>query len=380
MTRSASLMARLCQALLLVALVLFVFSEAQAEQSFDALVSKAERPRPQGTDALPRFATVNGALNAGYSSIAIASGEYYEKVTVNRDHVALIGVGEQKPRIYFDAYAGESGAYHRDEWGTPGSATMTINAVGVRLHNIRVDNSFDFLANDALAKDHPQKRRHSQAVALLLDVDSDLTHISASEFHGFQDTVFADGGRTLFEHSLITGNVDYIFGDGLAVFADCEIRTMPRGREYREGELQGYITAPSTNIDQPYGLVFINARLTRDEQVHDGSISLGRPWHPTTTFADGRYADPDAIGSALFVDSELGAHILAEGWSSMRGTARDGTKSRVFTPAESRFFESQNRGPGAQKHAERKQLSESQRVALKKFVAELKAHILAVGR
>lgn len=358
------------------AIALLGVSALPAAAGYDALVTQAAE-RPQGTGGLPRFATINGALNAGFSHIAIAPGDYYEKVIIGRDGVSLTGLGPVKPRLFFDAYAGESAAYHRDAWGTPGSATLTVNAKEVRVHNLRIENRFDFLANDALPGAHPDKRRHSQAVALLLDVDSDLTYITDSEVYGFQDTVFADGGRTLFERSVISGNVDYIFGDGVAVFIDCEIRTRPRGREFRPGEVQGYITAPSTDKDQPYGLIFINAKLTRDAGVPDASISLGRPWHPTKVFADGRYADPDAIGSTVLIDSELGAHILPQGWSSMRGTSRDGTKSSVFTPEQSRFFESGSRGPGAQKHPGRKVLPDTERGKLLDFVARLKSRLAA---
>jgi len=53
-------------------------------------------------------------------------------------------------------------------------------------------------------------------------------------------------------------------------------------------------------------------------------------------------------------------HIKAQGWSSMAGTARDGSKSRIFTPEESRFFEYQSRGPGAVINPQRPQLTEVQ--------------------
>lgn len=361
----------------LLACVLLGVCESSGAVGYDALVSRAADERPQGTEALPRFATINGALNAGFTNIAIASGDYYEKVTVSRDGVSLTGLGSVKPRLFFDAYAGESAAYHRNGWGTAGSATLTIHAAKVRLHNLRIENRFDFLTNDALPELHPDRHRHSQAVALLLDKGSGLTYVTDSEIHGFQDTLFADGGRALFERTVISGNVDYIFGGGLAVFSECEIRTRPRGREFGPGEVRGYVTAPSTDKKQPYGLIFINARFTRDAGVPDASISLGRPWHPTTVFSDGRYADPNALGSVVLIDSELGAHILPQGWSSMRGTSRDGTKSLIFTPEQSRFYESGSRGPGAQKHPGRKTLQDAERRKLLNFVAGLKSLIAA---
>src|SRR5690606_23503702 len=81
-----------------------------------------------------------------------------------------------------------------------------------------------------------------------------------------------------------------------------------------------------------------------------------------TTFPDGRYADPDAIGKAVFIRTYMDAHISAQGWSSMGGTARDGTKRQIFTPEESRFFEYQSTGPGAAVNAKRPQLTDEQAV------------------
>lgn len=228
----------------LLACVLLGVCESSGAVGYDALVSRAADERPQGTEALPRFATINGALNAGFTNIAIASGDYYEKVTVSRDGVSLTGLGSVKPRLFFDAYAGESAAYHRNGWGTAGSATLTIHAAKVRLHNLRIENRFDFLTNDALPELHPDRHRHSQAVALLLDKGSGLTYVTDSEIHGFQDTLFADGGRALFERTVISGNVDYIFGGGLAVLVNAKSAPDPADESSDRERFGGMLPRP----------------------------------------------------------------------------------------------------------------------------------------
>jgi pectinesterase len=370
------------QFVLVVVLMLTGAGLARAEPAFDALVTVApptkESSVPAGYRDLPRYPTVSAALaaapKAGRYRVALLAGDYYEKVTIERDQVSLIGLssGNAKPRIYFYAYAAMAGQYHRDDWGTPGSATVTVNARNTVLSNLHIENTFDFLSNDALPKAHPDRVRHSQAVALLLDVDSDLTYINDSRIDGYQDTVFADGGRSYFYQSTVSGNVDFIFGDGLAVFDQCEIRSRTRGKPFASGDIQGHITAPSTNIAQPFGLVFLRSRLTRETGVPDHSTSLGRPWHPTTTFADGRYADPQAIGSAIYVDTWMDAHITADGWASMNGTARDGSKSRVFTPAESRFFEWASSGPGVSDSPQRQPLLDADYRQLRQAIDKLR--------
>ena len=52
---------------------------------------------------------------------------------------------------------------------------------------------------------------------------------------GNQDTLYVASGRQFFENCYIEGNVDFIFGNGKAVFSNCEIRSTPHS--------VGYITA-----------------------------------------------------------------------------------------------------------------------------------------
>ncbi|RZA02953.1 MAG: pectin esterase, partial [Moraxellaceae bacterium] len=106
-------------------------------------------------------------------------------------------------------------------------------------------------------------------------------------------------------------------------------------------------------------LTFIGCRLTRDASVPDKSVALGRPWHPTTTFSDGRYADPNAIGKAVFINTWMDAHITLDGWHYMNGTAKAGDK-QMFLPEDSRFFEYKSKGPGAFFSSKRRQLSAEQ--------------------
>lgn len=110
--QTPSCLVRLCRALVLLAVALLCVSAAHAA-AYDALVSKQPVAEGGTLAHLPRFATVSGALNAGYSDIAITSGDYYEKLVIARDGVSLSGVTaahEKKPRIYFDAYAGRPAA------------------------------------------------------------------------------------------------------------------------------------------------------------------------------------------------------------------------------------------------------------------------------
>lgn len=302
-------------------------------------------------------ATIQDALDAaerdqpdGWVLVDVGPGEYHEKVTLKRAKTRLHGAGTARTFLRFDAVAETAGHYHRDKWGTAGSATLTIDADQVVVEGLTIENTFDFLANDALPDGDPRKIGNSQALAMLVDKHSDRVLVQDSALLGYQDTLFADGRRVLVRRSLIAGNVDFIFGGGQVLVMDSTVRTRPRAAAFKAGEAQSIIAAPSTPSSQPMGIVIYRSRLTREPGVPDGAVALARPWHPTRNFPDGRYADPDAVGQASFIDCHMDAHILPEHWTSMPGTARDGSKTHVFTPQQdARFFESGSRGPGARK-------------------------------
>lgn len=283
--------------------------------------------------------------SATHVTIEMAAGHYHERIVLSRGNIDIVGAGKNKTYVQYNLNAEQGKAYHRDGWGTPGSATFTINASEVNVSDLTIENTFDFLSNDSKDKTDPSKVRASQGVALLLDEHSDKVALYRVGLYGYQDTLFANGKRAFIYQSDIAGNVDFIFGAGQVVIENSRVISRPRGKAIAPNEIAGYITAPSTNIADAFGLVFINSRLEREQGVADASVTLGRPWHPTTNFSDGRYADPNAIGHALFFNCFMDAHIHPARWSSMKGTAKDGSKTLVFTPEQSRFFEVQSFGP-----------------------------------
>jgi pectinesterase len=327
----------------------------QPAANYDALVDPAAKPGGNS------FTSIQAALNAAPSEsitpykIYIAAGDYYEKLNITKPNIQLLGESAETTRIYYDVYAGKSYAEGKT-WGTPGSATVTIHAADVQLHQLTIENSFDFLSNDALANDDAKRIANTQAVALFLDAGSDRILVRDSILLGYQDTLFVNAGRSWFDKSFIAGNVDFIFGKGNALFTDSEIHTLERGKP---NDPHGYLVAPSTQIADEFGLTFIDCKLTRADLVLNNSVPLGRPWHPTTQFSDGRYADPNAIGKAVFINTWMDSHITFEGWYSMNGTAKDGAKI-PFLPEDARFFEYNSSGPGAVVNGKRRQLSDEE--------------------
>lgn len=342
-------------------LSIFIISgcASQPKSNYDALVDPTAKPVGK------IFSSIQAALDAAPTSgglyrIHIAAGDYYEKIIIAKPNIHLIGADKNTTRIYYNAYAGQQstdpGATHGQIWGTSGSATLIIRAANIYLQQLTIENTFDFLSNDALASDDTKRIANTQAVALFLDAGSDRVLVRDTRLLGYQDTLFVNAGRSWFDNSFIAGNVDFIFGKGNALFTDSEIHTLGRGKASNP---HGYLVAPSTQITDEFGLTFIDCKLTRAEFVPDNSVPLGRPWHPTTQFADGRYADPNAIGKAVFINTWMDSHITLDGWYSMNGTAKDGTKI-PFLPEDSRFFEFNSSGSGAVINRKRRQLSDAE--------------------
>jgi len=327
-------------------------------RSVDAAVDPA---RAGSTiDGATVFETVTAALAAAPAIgsrphvILVAAGAFREKLVVDKPNVVLIGAGRDETVIRHDDHNGRRRA-DGSVFGTADSAVLTIAAPGFRAESLTIENDFDFLAADADPGFEPGHTSGAQAVAVRLTSNADRARFDDVALLGFQDTLFVDGARVSLSDCLIAGNIDFIFGAGRAVFERCEIRTRVRGLPAKLPV--GHITAPSTPIEEEAGFVFRSCRLTRDPGVSDASTTLGRPWHPTTTFDDGRYADPDAIGLTVFIDCWMDGHITPEGWDGMHGTGRFGERL-WFRPEDARFFECRSSGPGAVIHPSRRVLGD----------------------
>lgn len=291
------------------------------------------------------YSTIKQALDAAPAAgepwrILVTDGRWQERLVIDKP-VTLVGESQDKTIIEADTPAGQLDNEGK-KLGTSRTSTVDIKADGVTLENMTIRNSFDFPANRALPDGDPRKLKDTQAVALMVSEGADKARFRHLTLEGYQDTFYSKtGSRSYFTDCTISGHVDFIFGSGVAVFDRCNI--IARGRADIAPPL-GYISAPSTASSAPYGLIFIDSKLSKEPGVPAKSFALGRPWHPTTQFADGRYADPQAIGLAAFINCEIDDHIY--GWDRMSGKDKAG-ETIWFYPEDSRFYEYGSRGPGA---------------------------------
>lgn len=301
-------------------------TRAQAARGIDVVVSKDGAPGTVATIA-EALALADHRTRPDFR-ILVEDGIHAEKLTIDRPDVTLIG---RSPAAVITASI-SAGTRRADgtNWGTSGSATITVTAPGVTLRGLTIRNDYDYLAARAAGDG---VITGNQAVALLIDRGADRTFVEDCRIESYQDTLYVQP-RALLRRCRIAGGVDFIFGGGAALFEACEIVT----RHVPGAPGQGYVAAPSTPAAQRFGLVFDHCRLTREPGVPDVSAYLGRPWR-----AGGNMA---LTGSATFLHCWMDAHIRPDGWTSM-GYRDPAGVQHMLTPQEARLAEFATTGPGA---------------------------------
>lgn len=276
------------------------------------------------------FRTIQEAINAcpdydhGHiTTIHIKAGVYKEVVTIphNKFRLKIYGDGAEKTVITYDKYAKQLWSGTNRSIGTSGSATMYIHSSYVTLEDLTVENSAG------------EGKEIAQAVALF--TDGDFIFVHRCHLRGNQDTLYTygrygkNGGikRNYYLDCYIEGTTDFIFGPSICYFENCTIHS----------KKNSYITAASTLEGQTYGYVFKGCHLTAAEGID--KCYLGRPW--------GAYA------KTVFLECELGAHILPAGWHDWEKEGKPNTKENSY------YAEYRNYGPGAVAAPESKEIAGS---------------------
>ncbi len=305
-----------------------------------ALPARAATPPPDAiVGPASRYSTLKAALDAAPKdgsryTIAIGDIALREKVTIDRANTVIRGLSPNS-RIVWDDYSGRTDPVNSaTTLGTRRTATVTITAPDVTIQNLTIVNTFDYLGQIGLAEGDPKKVHDTQALALAISGKADRITLKNVNLQGWQDTLFVDCGKTYIGDSRISGSVDFIFGAGTVALERCEIVS-----RYMPGKpSQGYVCAPSTLKETPYGFVFFDCKLTHEgEPFPDGSTALARPWRPTTSFPDGRYGNPDVQSACLYLRCTFGYHIASKGFDHMSYNTKDGAKA-FNEPQDARFY------------------------------------------
>jgi pectinesterase len=253
---------------------------------------------------------VNSVRDLGEKEVKIyvKNGTYKEKLIIPswKIKISIIGENTENTIITFDDYSGKTNPSGKDAFGNAKFSTYTSFTVLVQGNDIELENLTIINSSG----------RVGQAVAL--HVEGDRFKAKNCRFLGNQDTLYAaiENSRQYYHDCYIEGTTDFIFGKATVVFQHCTIKNLS----------DSYVTAASTSAWQKFGFVFINCTLIADPSVT--KAYLGRPWRP--------YA------KTVFINCDLGKHILPVGWNPWKGDA-------MFPDKELTVFyaEYKNNGAGA---------------------------------
>lgn len=242
------------------------------------------------------------------STIILNDGIYNEKIEIWKDSIKIQAKHPGKAIISNKDY------YHKimsdnNECNTFRTYTLYVGANHVTLEDLIIQN------------EATPSSIYGQAVAL--HVDGNDFCCNRCVISGAQDTLFSGPmpsdlldryqgfypkeklkgslSTQLYSHCKIIGDVDFIFGCGIALFDHCELISLERGTTS-----PSYICAPAHPKESPFGFLFYKCSLKGNEPAY-----LARPWRD--------------YGCVAFIECDMGQHIVSEGFHKWNQTERDKT-------------------------------------------------------
>ncbi|KAK8684544.1 hypothetical protein V6N13_040566 [Hibiscus sabdariffa] len=236
--------------------------------------------------------------------IYVKAGVYKEKVQIPKgaDHVMLIGDGPTKTVISNNL------SVVKNKITTFHTGTVLVDAKNFIAKDIGVENTSGY--------------EGEQAVALRASGDQGVYY--NVHFNGYQDTLYPQKEMQFFRDCLISGTIDFIFGDSRAVFQNCQMIVRKPGPRQN-----CMVVAQGKQFDKSRGgFVLHNCTISGAKDyipVKDTHKTyLNRPWKPLAT--------------VIIIQSQIDDIIQPEGYIPMHPGQGEST---------SYFVEFGNRGPGS---------------------------------
>lgn len=258
------------------------------------------------------FGSVQGALNYvmqtlgkdAHAVIDVRDGLYHEPLYLrDKNNLRIVGESREGTRI----------EYANSESQNPGSSGRPLFLV----------QSSDLLSLENLTFHNTHLRNTNggngaQAEALYFNSSGRLIAKNAA-FISEQDTLLLKG-YGWFYHTLVAGNVDFIWGyPNVVLFENSEIRSLGDSKNGGASSAGGYILQARVQSSDNLGFVFLNSTLTRapgplGNAIGDGQTYLARSgFSSTSTHYD----------SFAFINCRMDRHIAAVGWYSEANKPRN---------------------------------------------------------
>ncbi|XP_073030595.1 pectinesterase-like [Primulina eburnea] len=260
-------------------------------------------------DGSGQFKTIGAAISSVPKKnnqtfvIFVKAGLYKETVIIPKkvNNIVLIGEGPDKTRITGNKnFADGTQTFH--------SATLAVNGDGFIAKDIAIENT-------AGAEKH-------QAVAVRVSGDKSIFY--NVHMDGFQDTLYAHAYRQYYSDCVISGTIDFIFGDAMSIFQNTRMVV----RKPLENQAC-MVTAQGRKDPRGVGAIVLqNCDIVAEPAFTATKPALeaylGRPWKE--------------YSRTIIMQSNIDGFISPEGWSPWAGT---------FALDTLYYGEYQNRGPGS---------------------------------
>ncbi|KAI3847644.1 hypothetical protein MKW92_007928 [Papaver armeniacum] len=196
------------------------------------------------------------------------------------------------------------------ETGMNTFASATFSVVG-----------YGFMAKDIGFENTAGAANH-QAVALR--VSGDMSILYNVQIDGYQDTLYAHAKRQFYRDCTISGTVDFVFGNAVALFQNCKFIV----RKPMENQANMVLASGRKTENDPGALILQDCTIQADPALFPVRKTLksylGRPWK--------------AYARHVIMHTEIGDLIDPQGWHEWMGN---------FGINTCYFVEFENTGPGA---------------------------------
>lgn len=260
-------------------------------------------------DGSGQFRTIGAALAAypknlrGRYVIYVKAGIYDEYITVEKNQVNVFMYGDGPRRTIVTGSKSYATGYSTFR-------TASFSAIGEGF----IAKSMGF-RNTAGPDGH-------QAVALR--VQSERSAFYNCRMDGYQDTLYTQAGRQFYRNCVISGTVDFIFGDGSVVIQNSKVIA----RKPNDNQINAVTAQGRKERHQPTGIVIHNCNIVPEMKLFPLRFRiptyLGRPWKE--------------FSRTIVMESTLGDFIQPAGWYPWAGN---------FALNTLYYAEYGNRGPGA---------------------------------